>query len=121
MYHVHCDEDGVRLDVAPPVGQPWQASIRWSSITRVCVKVEDLWIKDLHVYSSDHTERYTIPSQADGAAAIWSELERRGLIGSDFVALAMSAEKGVHCWPPDVTRAEGGLPVRRKANIEGKG
>jgi hypothetical protein len=100
-FRVCCSDDGVELDVIPPQGEAWRASIRWSEIQKVCIRAEDLELTEIHLL--DPTGRYVIPVHASGACELWDELRRRKIIGREFVTLAIAVEKGIHCWTLDAT------------------
>ena len=100
-FHVNWNDDAVFLDVAPPGSEPWSASFRWANITRVCFKAEDPFASDgIYIFTTDRPESYAIPTEADGGAALWDEILRRGLFDAELAIRAAGSPEGLFCWPP---------------------
>jgi hypothetical protein len=99
-FHVRWDTVAVHIDVSPPGRDSWSASFGWSSISRVCLKAEDMWVSDaVYVFTSQRPESYVIPTEADGGQGFWDEVLTRGLFDPDLAIKAVRASEGLYCWP----------------------
>jgi len=97
---VRWDDTAVHVDVRPPGGDAWRASIQWEAITRVCFKAESYILSDgIYVFTRERAESYAIPMDAGGGHEFWDELLRRGLFDPELATRAMTAVDGVFCWP----------------------
>ena len=100
-FRVTWSDTGVDLDVAPPGSDPWRASFKWSSVTRVCFKAEGPLASDgIYVFTSERPESYAIPTEASGGAGFWEEILKRGLFDPELAITAAQSTEGLYCWPP---------------------
>nr|MDO8115466.1 hypothetical protein [Candidatus Sigynarchaeota archaeon] len=102
-YHVRFDENGITRDVHPGDKEPWSDFVPWAKIIRICFKTaEDLMFSDeIYIFTSDRTESYLIPTEADGGAELWNEIIKRGLFDAELAIKAATApEDSLFCWPP---------------------
>lgn len=107
-FHVEWDEREVRLDVRPPGRQAWRASFPWVSVRRVCFQGEGLEASDgVYLFTSLRPESFVVPIEADGGAAFWDEVIRRGLFDARLAIEAASSPTGLFCWPPPEGGEEG--------------
>src|SRR4029079_8043159 len=110
---VRHDEVGVHLDVSPPGREPWQASIPWASVQRVCFKCEGPEISDgIYIFSSQRPESYVIPTEARGGSDIWSEILSRGLFDPDLASRAAASVAGLFCWASSYDIAPANPPLQ---------
>lgn len=102
-YIVTHDEEGVNLDVSPPVRRPWKDSFSWSSVERICFQCGGPLTSDgIYVFTSKRPESYSIPIEARGGQDVWAEIIRRGLFDADLALQAAGSGRGLFCWPqPD--------------------
>jgi len=100
-YRVRLDEVGIHLDVSPPGKQPWQDTIRWADITRVCYQVEDVLMSDgWYLFTKSRPESYAVPVEADGGELLLGALMERQLFDPELAIRMATALQGVFCWPP---------------------
>jgi hypothetical protein len=100
-FRVRWDEESVHLAVAPPGRAAWAASFTWASVTRVCFTAEEVGVSDsLYVFTAERAESYAVPIEAEGGAAFWAEILRRGLFDAELAITAASSGEGTYCWPP---------------------
>jgi hypothetical protein len=100
-FRVRWDDETVHLAVAPPGRAAWEASFAWASVTRVCFVAEEAGVSDgIYVFTAARAESYAVPIEAEGGAAFWAEILRRGLFDAELAIAAASAVAGTYCWPP---------------------
>lgn len=101
-FAVSSDEDAIYLSVTPPVGEPWQATILWTSVTRVCFAAEGLELSDgLYLFTNLRPESWVVPVEADGGTELLDQLIGRGMFDARLAIQAAQAMSGLFCWPPD--------------------
>ncbi len=94
-YAVEFDGGEIRRKVAPPGRDPWEDSLRWTDIIRVCLKMEAPGISDgMYLFTCQRSESYAIPMEASGGEALWNEIMRRGLYPPDQAREAFSHAEG---------------------------
>jgi hypothetical protein len=101
-FHVTFDDQRVYLRAEPPARAPWAQQFAWSVIERIGFKAEGLFASDgIYVFTSQRPESYVIPTEAEGGAALWSEILRRDLFDPRLALEAMRSPGGLFVWPPD--------------------
>jgi len=99
-YRITYDADAIVLDVRPPGGEAWMRCIRWETIIRVCFETGDFPEPDsIYIFTTERPESYVLPTEADGGAALWAEIIRRGLFDAELAISVMTAEPGIYCHP----------------------
>jgi len=108
-YVVTIDDMSFSLSVSPPGREPWQATIAWDSVIRVCFVAEGPLTSDgLYVFTSTRPESWAVPTEAVGGAQLLDELMRRGLFDAGLAVRALTSLEGLFCWPPDGERERTG-------------
>jgi hypothetical protein len=100
-FRVSFDDQEAVLEVDRPEGGVWRRSFAWSSVIRVCLKVEPEMSDGVYVFTKERPESYVFPVEASGGAQLFDELMARGLFGAEVAIRAASALEGLFCWPPD--------------------
>ena len=99
-YHVTFDADAIHRDVRPPGRAPWSDTLPWADITRVVFEATDYLFSDnIHLFTDDRPEAWTIPMEAEGGDALWSEVLRRHLFPYELSIDAMASPGGLFIWP----------------------
>lgn len=100
-YFVTFDEEMIYLKVNPPGNAPWEQSLRWSSIIRVCFKDEGQFCSDgIYIFTSERPESYVIPTEAHGGSDFFGKLVGKGFFPKEIMIKAMSStDGGLYCWP----------------------
>lgn len=95
------DQDEIHLRVSPPGGVPWEASLRFADVIRVCFEAEGLFGSDrIYLFVRGREASYVVPTEAVGGSALWGELIERHLFDAKLAIEAATAEEGtLHCWP----------------------
>src|SRR5215472_3344372 len=93
---VTSDDEAIYLSVSAPQRQPWQATIPWASVTRVCFAAEDWDLSDgLYLFTDLRPESWVVPVEADGGTQLLDELIRRGLFDASLAIRAAQAVSGM--------------------------
>lgn len=99
-YTIHFDDTHVYREVEPPSGTGWTDKFAWADVIRVCYEPGDLFESDtIYVFTNERAESYMMPTEAEGGAALWGEIVRRGLFPA-AQAIKVLYIPGVSCWPP---------------------
>jgi hypothetical protein len=94
------DEEGVRIEAAPPGGEAWSDGFRWADVVRVCFEAADLMDSDrLYVFTSLRPESHVLPTEHPEGQEVFQELIRRGLFDATL-AIRAATGTGLYCWPP---------------------
>ncbi|MBD3255167.1 MAG: hypothetical protein GF383_08735 [Candidatus Lokiarchaeota archaeon] len=101
-FKVKFDEKSIYLDVRPPNREGWDAEIHWQDIVRICFVPGSLFEPDdIYIFIKQRPESFVIPTEADGAANLWSQIINRGLFDAKLAIEAATSTEGLFCWPPD--------------------
>jgi hypothetical protein len=108
-FHVTFDETKVTMSARPPGKQSWEQSFLWSEVTRVCFKSEGLAASDdVYVFTSQRSESFVVPTEAQGGLEFWSKVVNRGLFPAELaIQAALLKEGATLCWPPIVRGNDG--------------
>lgn len=99
-YTVRWDKERIYREVSPPGKDPWNDSLRWSDIERICFEATDLYDSDhIVVFTNQREESYLIPTEAKGGGELWNEIINRKRFDSKLACEAASAIGGMFCWP----------------------
>jgi hypothetical protein len=100
-YHVSFDEASIRRRAEPPEQEPWEDSLRWADIVRVCFKTNDLFRSDeIYLFTNQRPESYLVPTEAEGATELLEEIVRRKLFDAEMLIAAAQTNDELFCWPP---------------------
>jgi HEAT repeat protein len=96
-YFVRFDDCAIALQVNPPDGTLWEATIPWERIIRICFKTGDWFESDeIYIFTDERSESYLIPTEAEDGKALWDEiLERKlyhGEVAIDLPATMVEAD-----------------------------
>ncbi len=100
-YFVRFDDSAIALQVNPPDGAAWEATIDWERIIRVCFKTGD-WLEsdEIYIFTDERPESYVIPTEAEGGQALWSKILARKLFDAELAIEAAATTNELFCSPP---------------------
>jgi hypothetical protein len=100
-YHVRSDSSNGYIELMPPGGEAGSIEFKWDDVVRVC------WLgrlppfcDELHFFIAGQPKSLVIPTAADDADALVSEIISRQLTPGEQLFEAMTKADGVFYWPP---------------------
>lgn len=100
-YFVRFDDQAIALEANPPNGTPWQETVPWSRIIRVCFQAGDWFESDtIYIFTDHRPESYVIPTESAGGQELWFEILRRKLFDAEMAIQAATAANELFCSPP---------------------
>ncbi len=101
-YQVSFDDSQISISAQPPGKDSWEQSITWVSIIRVLWKGEGGLTSDgVYLFTSERSESYVVPTDAEGGDSFVEELITRGYFSSNKFTEAVLNPYGIYCWPDD--------------------
>ncbi len=100
-YSISFNEQTISFDVRPPNLSPWNATIRWDEISRVCYKTGEFpEPDDIYIFVRNREHSYRIPSTATNAEDLWAEILRRDLFDAEVAVQLLTTSNEIQCFPP---------------------
>jgi len=100
-FRVICGDEAIQLDVRPPGGEAWDATIPVETVTRVCLELGDFLASDtIYLFVAGRAASYMIPTDCVGGAELSGYLVSQNLVNGEEWIAAMTSSEGLRCWPP---------------------
>lgn len=98
-YSINFDNSAIALQVNPPDGVAWEATILWERIIQICFKTGDWFESDeIYIFTDERSESYLIPTEAQGGQELWYEILERKLFDPTLALEAATKTKELFCF-----------------------